>query len=407
MNVPTHTTPRRPILHRLRASLLPRRQDRHGPFSPGRARRSASLAVALVWTACGGPAPDATRHPLSACDTPLPRRLSLFRFGHQDLARILGPAAADLRGARSEAPDRVEIIGSRLVAHAPGDAEVALRWADCAHSLSVDVWPASAFGARVRNVNIGPGGGFGSHRLPEVVLGPPRGAGEGLGGTDVVSLGRGGHIELAFDVWGFDGPGADLLVFENAFRVAGATTAFEERGAVELMWGDTSHSIECSKRGDGCAGRTPVYGRWPPAPEVDPATPDEAGGDAFDLGDSLPGIDALRIYDQSEDDGVAPTHGFDLDAVAIVHALPRDTERLSWSEPSPTLVVDRPVAPPLVDAVRPSGQRFVGINAVLSATPADILRIEADRIVPLRPGIATLTASAGPFVTHIELEVMP
>src|SRR5690242_18166995 len=53
---------------------------------------------------------------------------------------------------------------------------------------------------------------FGHDKLPDIVLGPP-------GGTfDVASLGCEGTIVLEFDGPGIvDGPGPDLIVFENPF----------------------------------------------------------------------------------------------------------------------------------------------------------------------------------------------
>ena len=60
--------------------------------------------------------------------------------------------------------------------------------------------------------------GFNQAALPDVVLGPAWGAGMFFGGTDVVSLGLGGSIELAFRdnlIW--NGEGVDFTVFENAF----------------------------------------------------------------------------------------------------------------------------------------------------------------------------------------------
>jgi len=63
----------------------------------------------------------------------------------------------------------------------------------------------------------GPGAGFGQVRMPDVLFGPPMGGGT-AGSLDVVSLGDQGEAVLEFTDLGLvDGPGADLLVFENAF----------------------------------------------------------------------------------------------------------------------------------------------------------------------------------------------
>lgn len=175
--------------------------------------------------------------------------------------------------------------------------------------------------------------GFGHDALPDIVLGPPQGAGPDAGGTDVASLGCGGTIVLGFSGEGIvDGPGPDLLVFENPFRVGDGSATFAEPGEVAASEdGETFVAWPCDPMGDGgppppgCAGVTPVLA-GPNAPDVDPTNPDEAGGDAFDLADlGLSRAHYIRITDRTRayygDDtwcgGAAG--GFDLDAAAAVH----------------------------------------------------------------------------------------
>ena len=170
----------------------------------------------------------------------------------------------------------------------------------------------------------GEGAGYGADRMPGVVVGPPAGHGLNAGGTDVVSLGVHGEIVLAFgdrDI--VDGPGADLIVFENAFYPAAqAEHVFAELGEVAVsIDGETWHTWPCVPD-DGppwpnCAG-------WRPTLEYDPdiavpLDPEMTGGDPFDL--EVLGLDRarfVRIRDLS-DDGDAPSAGFDLDAVGLVH----------------------------------------------------------------------------------------
>src|SRR5690349_11142712 len=71
---------------------------------------------------------------------------------------------------------------------------------------------------RVVSFTPGPGAGFGQDKFPGVVLGPPSGGGGMSGSLDVLTLGKSGVIELEFtDFIAVDGPGVDLLVFENGF----------------------------------------------------------------------------------------------------------------------------------------------------------------------------------------------
>lgn len=197
-------------------------------------------------------------------------------------------------------------------------------WALCC--ASCDSGPGAAadpYAGRVVSFQPGPGAGYGQERLPQVVLGPPSGGGPTAGGLDVLSLGQGGSIvlELTEDV--VDGPGPDLLVFENPFP------GNEETGLVAVsLDGATFQEWPCDPLDapggyPGCAGVRPVLS----APDNGiPATdPARAGGDAFDLlALGVPRARFVRIRDSGRNRNYsAPTGGFDLDAIAVLHGAPR------------------------------------------------------------------------------------
>lgn len=182
-------------------------------------------------------------------------------------------------------------------------------WADCVEAFE----PAE-------------GVSYGHDMLPEIVLGPPVGGGELVGGTDVVSLGCGGSITLGFrEPWPVDGPGPDLVVFENAFR-AGEITFVEPGQVLVSDDGEDWHAFECApaegaEPPPGCAGLRSVLAAEP-GEEIDPAA---AGGDAFDLADvGLAEARWVRIVDRTAEHYGSQTWclgaggGFDLDAVAAV-----------------------------------------------------------------------------------------
>lgn len=174
----------------------------------------------------------------------------------------------------------------------------------------------------------GEGSGFGSDKLPQIVLGPPKGRGVNAGSTDVLSLGAGGTIVLSFAGAIVDGPGADFIVFENAFFATGDPTApFAELGAVAVSTDAKSwHELSCEVAGDG-AGRYPGCAGWNPVHIYDafaaqPLVHETSGGDAFDLADfGVEDARYVRVRDLSGG-GEAPTRGFDLDAVGVIHPGP-------------------------------------------------------------------------------------
>jgi hypothetical protein len=169
--------------------------------------------------------------------------------------------------------------------------------------------PSDPFADEVVSFAPTEGSSFGHDRLPDIVLGPPGGS------LDVASLGCDGEIVLGFAEPGIvDGPGADLIVFENSFAAN-----FPEPGEVAVSEdGETWMVFDCDPAtAIGCAGVTPM----------------SAGGDVFDLGDldGAPGrVWFVRIRDVSRgywealgmdwcDPGQMGSGGFDLDAVEAVH----------------------------------------------------------------------------------------
>lgn len=186
--------------------------------------------------------------------------------------------------------------------------------------------PGAPFAIEVVASVAGEGGGFGSDRLPDVVLGAPRGAGLRMGSTDVLSLGRAGSLTLALGAAVIDGPGPDLVVFENAFRVGGSpTNVYAEPAHLEVSAdGVTWTAFPCDALTPpylGCAGLSPVLANVD-TNALDPRDPVAAGGDAFDLANiGVARARFVRVTDGGNGrvDG-AGTDGFDLDAIAVVHA---------------------------------------------------------------------------------------
>lgn len=184
--------------------------------------------------------------------------------------------------------------------------------------------PAAPFAAAVVSFDEGQGAGFGKDALPDVVLGPPEGGGSSQGGTDVLSLGQGGIIVLELGVVVEDGAGPDLLVFENPFVIAATGAVYAEPGEVAVSEdGSTYVAFPCApaeQAPNGCAGFGVV--RASSDNGVDPTDPSVAGGDAFDLAEvGIVHARFVRITDRGAQLGqgaIAPTAGFDLDAVAVV-----------------------------------------------------------------------------------------
>jgi hypothetical protein len=206
---------------------------------------------------------------------------------------------------------------------APCAALVALAGCD---GGDASLAPGAPFAVAVVARTPGPGGGFGEDALPDIVLGPPRGAGLTSGSRDVLSLGTGGSITLELGAAVVDGPGPDFVVFENPFRILGSpTNVFVEPGHVAVSDdGETWVDFPCDGRVApyrGCAGLMPVLANADTNAH-DPRDPGAAGGDAFDLADI--GVSRARFVRITDAGGGrmdgAGTDGFDLDAIAVVHA---------------------------------------------------------------------------------------
>jgi len=212
-------------------------------------------------------------------------------------------------------------------------------------------------------IDYSPGNGTWIYDDPQWALGGPRGLGPTDGSYDVVTLGVQGSLTLGFEenLVLADGPGADLLVFENPIQFG--SLVFGELVRVQVS-SDGEHYVEfptlCGIGGpvasfaaidpalvSGFAGVTPVQ-----ANVDDPKRPGPfdggAGGDAFDLADlaDLPEvtgglvrldriihvrlIDVLGDGSETDSNGGAvfdPTGDFlqdlpvsaDIDAIAVIH----------------------------------------------------------------------------------------
>lgn len=170
----------------------------------------------------------------------------------------------------------------------------------------------------------GEGAGFGQDRFPGIVLGPPKGRGKSEGSLDVLSLGAGGEITLAFGDRAIeDGEGADFIVYENPFYIGGDPEEVnQELGEVSVSRdGETWKTFECDTEPEspgtwpGCAGWNPVLEY--DAEKVNPPTAGITGGDPFDLAEvGLEKARYVRIRDLSQEGG-GQKAGFDLDAVGI------------------------------------------------------------------------------------------
>lgn len=180
--------------------------------------------------------------------------------------------------------------------------------------------------AEVVSFTPGPGAGFGQDQMPAIVMGPPQGKGADEGGLDVVSLGMGGEIVLRLGVEVIDGAGPDLIVFENAFHVNGDVTkpVWKDLGEVSVSEDGAQWVVfpcePATYQQSQCAGWRPVYASSESGVSAfDPAV---SGGDPFDLASvGVARARYVRIRDRTL--SVAPpTAGFDLDAVAVLHAAP-------------------------------------------------------------------------------------
>ncbi len=196
----------------------------------------------------------------------------------------------------------------------------------CGDVADVPSGPVSPYAQQVVSYQPGAGAGHGQDKLPGVVLGPPDGKGERAASLQVLSLGVGGEIVLGFgELAIIDGPGPDLIVFENPFWAMGdPEQVFVELGEVAVSEdGEVWHTFPCDTtaaspgRWPGCAGWTPTL-RYDAA-LMSPLDPQRTGGDAFDLAElGIARARFVRVRDMAMQ-GAGPSAGFDLDAVGLVH----------------------------------------------------------------------------------------
>jgi hypothetical protein len=278
--------------------------------------------------------------------------------GHDITARFaVGPAIDGWHTARAQRLwEGMVLPGANTLA-----VRVQLASGTWVHRTAAFEAVGDAFADALVSVQTGAYGGFPSPAfLPGIVLGPPRGAGLLQGGFDVYSLGFGGQIVVRFDDEVIvDGPGVDLTVFENAFLAENPATLtltrpFADPGVVAVSQdGVVWHEFPCQlvvqpalgRWYPGCAGVYPVLANAdsPTAPHASiptstplaaligvpsepPPNPGGAGGDSFDLAEvGLAWARYVRIRDPDHwtgDPFGATNAGFDLDAIAAVHAAP-------------------------------------------------------------------------------------
>lgn len=201
-----------------------------------------------------------------------------------------------------------------------------------------------------------PGGGGGIFD-PSRSLGGPQGGGANVGSLHVTSLGVGGSLTLSFGTAIVDGPGADLLVFENGFYDLAFTGVHTEAAWVEVSTnGATFARFPAAYAGPagpldpfgtvhkgsyaGLAGGRPVLANVL-TNSVPPLDPTRAGGTALDLAElaqhpavlsgavDLSDVRFVRLVDVK--DGELDAHGVpihdnsgpggsaDIDAVAVLN----------------------------------------------------------------------------------------
>jgi len=231
------------------------------------------------------------------------------------------PATADKTAAPPPASSAEET--EPVLVEMPSSTEESVRPSEMIQQAQCDRPRVGVdpFADQVVEYQLGIDGGFNEDLMPEIVLGPPRAhpASPQNGSTHVFSLGIGGKIILEFTDWlPCDGPGTDLIVFENPMYnyTEWARVAVSQDG---LQF----YPFPCfpdSPGRPGCAGVRPVFAN-PEINEINPTDPDEAGGDLFDLADV--GLDwarfilirdlrSKRFYGENK-------AGFDLDAAAVVN----------------------------------------------------------------------------------------
>lgn len=271
--------------------MLPTRSIPFIPSIPSVAVSIASIVLALASTACGDGGPDAT----DASAQP----------------SVVGAGGASGSGGSAAGPGGT--------AGATGGSAGSAGTAGTGGAAS-----NGPFATSVVSFTPGKDAGYGQDRMPDIVLGGPHGMGTSQGSLDTLSLGVGGEIVLGFAHAIVDGPGADFLVFENAFYVGGdPKVVWKELGEVAVSDdGATWTVFPCDVSAwqtSTCAGYHPVMASVDN--ELDPLDPKIAGGDPFDL--AVVGVTRarfVRIRDLATTPSGPPAAGFDLDAIAVIHA---------------------------------------------------------------------------------------
>ena len=123
-----------------------------------------------------------------------------------------------------------------------------------------------------------------------------------------------------------DGQLAQTFTAAESTHYPGIQSTFFSQPQLEMRAedGEQWHEFACSVDEDsgqaqGCAGSNPVLSR--PENGIDPTDPESAGGDGFDLADvGLSSAQYVRITDTGTNGYAGVSGGFDLDAVAVVHA---------------------------------------------------------------------------------------
>jgi hypothetical protein len=215
---------------------------------------------------------------------------------------------------------------------------------DAGRAAGADQAPAGrwdGWAAEVVGVSYGEDAGFGRANFPQVVLGPPKGAGSSQGSLDVLSLGQGGTITVGFGPGRciLDAEGDDFTVLENVFFIAGdSQNRFIETAFVEVSqdgitftrfptWVDESKP--CTREDASHCGDPARYRGFAGVELTLPGdSPAEVGGDRFDLARiGLGWARYVRITDTAGDPWDAGEAfgtgygkaGFDLDAVGAIH----------------------------------------------------------------------------------------
>jgi hypothetical protein len=211
------------------------------------------------------------------------------------------------------------------------------------------------FATTVLGQSTGAGGG-GIYNAANA-LGAPQGGGLLQGSLHVHTLGIGGTLTLELGVAAVDGPGCDLVVYENGFQLAGTGLVFTEGVHVEVA----SNGVDYARLPGRYQGPVGGFAGAPGAPwgvlsgvaggvpvlansltnAIDPWNPVVAGGDCFDLAElashplvlagslDLGSVRQVRLVDVVEGvaldsqgallwDNSGPFGSADIDAVAVV-----------------------------------------------------------------------------------------